>query len=282
MYALFPVFAAILQAGSFTLDKITLLQKRVTFRTYTSLSFPLSFLVTLGIFFAIRPPFSTDLFFGTFFWLLLGSILLKFFGNLIFYRALDRDGLGEMQIVELMVAIPVIIVTSILFTDERTMALVIPALVAASAVLWSHWERRHFRMKKSTRTFLLFSFFGAPLGAALSKMLLTQWHPVSLELVNSALISLLLAPYFFQSIGRVQKNTFRYLLATNVLTTIAWILFYTSYQQLGVVYTLLLFSLQPLLVYASSVFILKEKIQPKKVIAFGVVLVCIGAAQLLA
>ena len=281
MSALFPILAAILQAGSFTLDKVILSLRHVGFRAYVSISFPLIFLVNLAIFSIYRPPLSGELFSGALGWLLAASVALSVATNFIFYRALDADALGEIQTIELLPAIPVLLFSSALFADERKFAVLIPALIASSAIIWSHWERRHFRIARNTLSFLLWSLAIAPVGSAISKTLLAAWHPISLELVRSGGIMALLSPFYLRHTRGVPLPAFRFLLATNVLTTVAWILFYTSYQRSGIVYTLLLFSLQPLLVYAASVFLLREAFQWKKAAALGVVLVSIGVAQLL-
>jgi len=119
MNFLFPILAAILQAGSFTLDKVVLSIRRVNFKTYTGVSFPLIFLITLVIFFIFRPPLSLDLLAGNLRWLLLISVGMTIVTNLIFYRALDDDKLGEIQTLDLLHSIPIIIFASVFFADER-------------------------------------------------------------------------------------------------------------------------------------------------------------------
>ena len=62
MTFLFPILAAILQAGSLTLDKVVLSIRRVNFKTYTGVSFPLIFLSFVNLLFALRTNsyFSVD------------------------------------------------------------------------------------------------------------------------------------------------------------------------------------------------------------------------------
>ncbi|MBT9167771.1 MAG: hypothetical protein DDT19_01113 [Syntrophomonadaceae bacterium] len=94
------------------------------------------------------------------------------------------------------------------------------------------------------------------------------------------LLKLILALVFLES-QKVSLKAFSLLVLTNILTTIAWILFYFSYQKSGIIYTILIFSLQPLLVYFASVFFLKEPLHFKKTIAFFVVLFSIVVAQVM-
>ena len=201
--------------------------------------------------------------------------------NLIFYRALDDDRLGEIQTLDLLHNIPIIIFSSFIFTDERNFAVIIPAFIASIAVFWSHWEHHHFKIAKHTLPFLIWSVSAASFGASISKILLASWNPISLELVRSGAMALILGSLFFKYASKISFRSFLLFLATNILTSIAWILFYFSYQRSGIIYTVLIFSIQPLLVYIASVFFLKEPIQWKKVVAFVIVLLSIGVAQII-
>lgn len=281
MTFIFPTLAAILQAGSFTLDKVVLSIRRVSFRSYTGVSFPLIFLITLIIFLIFRPPLSFGLLRGNLWWLLLISVGMTIITNLIFYRALDDDRLGEIQTLDILRNIPIIIFSSVIFADERNFTVVLPALVASFAVIWSHWECHHFKVAKHTLPFFIWSLTVAPIGALISKVLLASWNPISLELVRSGAVALLVGPLFVRHSFKISLKAFSLLLATNILTSIAWILFYFSYQHSGIVYTLLIFLLQPLLVYLASIFFLREPLQWKKATAFVIVLLSIVAAQII-
>ena len=279
MNLLFPLFAAILQAASFTLDKVILSVRRVDFRMYIGMSFPLIFFITLAIFLIFRPPLSAELIYGKLFWWLIASVILAILTNLIFYKALDKDKLQEIETIGLLTAIPVILFSSFVFTDERNFFVLVPALAASAAIIWSHWKGGHLLVKKDTFSFLLFSLISAPLGAVISKTLLETLNPISLELVRSGAIAAVLTPIFQRKIEKIPPGAGLLLILTNILTTVAWILFYFSYQRSGIIYTLLLFSLQPLLVYFAAAFFLKEKFERKKFIAFLVVLASIVIAQ---
>lgn len=280
MNLLFPIAGAVLQAGSYILDKVVLSMRRVNFKTYTGVSFPLIFLITLVIFFMFRPPLSFALVWANIWLLLLGSIG-TIIVNLVFYRALDEDALGEIQTIDLLHNIPIIIFSTVFFADERNLNVIIPALVASCAVIWSHWEQHRFRMKKNTLLFLAWSVGIAPIGVFVVKTLLRTWSPISLQLVRSGFVALVLSAFFARDIKKTSHRVLAMLIATNALTSVGWIMLFFSYQRYGIVYTVLIFSLQPILVYLASVFLLKERIQWKKVFAFAVVLVSITAAQII-
>ncbi len=279
MASLIAVIAAILQAGSYTLDKVILSVRGVSFKTYTGVSFPLVFAITLVIFCLIRPPFSIHLLSGHLAWLLAASILLALITNLIFYRALDHDSLGEIQTLDLFGNLPIILFATIVFTDERNLSIVVPALIASGALIWAHWQHHRLVIAPRTVPFVVWGLTGHPLAAAISKILLQTWNPISLELVRSGAMAIVLGFTFSGEIKKTSSKAGLLLLITNALTSIGVILFYFSYQRLGIVHTMLLFSLQPVLVYTASLALLKEKLQPKKLIAFCIVLICIVVSQ---
>ena len=282
MNFLFPFAAAILQAASFTLDKFILSLKRMNFKEYIGVSFPLYFLVILAAFFIVRPEISLrTLLTGNNLPLILLSSALIIVTNILYYRALDRDTLGEIQTFDMLHAIPIIIMSSLFFVDERNYVVVIPAIIAALAVVWSHWEHHRIKIKKYTLPLVIWSLVVAPVGAAILKILLQTWNPISLELIRSGFIALVFVVMFWRYIKNVTPQKVGLQIITNILTAVAWIFFFYSYQRSGIVYTVLLFSLQPFLVYLTSLFFLKEKFHPKKAVAFVVVLISIVAAHAL-
>lgn len=281
MNFLLPVWAAILQTGSATLDKVVLSMRRVSYRTYLGFSFPLIFFITLIIFLIARPPFDVNLLIGKYFPLILGSVVIVLISNLLYYKSLDKDLLEELQIISLVSNVPAIVFTSIIFTDERNYKIIALAILASLAILWSHWERKHFRIKKDTLIFLVWVLIGAPLGTPIAKELLRVWHPISLLLVRDGIAALIFGLVYFRYEKKIELKPALLLIFINALSTAAFIFLWMGYQKIGVVYTVLVFSLQPLLVYISSVILLKEKFQLKKALAFLVILISIGIAQII-
>ena len=279
MNLLLPLISSILQAGAFTLDKVTLSLRNITYRTYIGVGFPIYWAVVLVIFLVVQPPLFPTMD-ETMWLLLLAAIAFNFGNNIIYYRALDRDRLGELQTIDLFRTIPIILVTSFLFADERNPIIVIAALVASLAIIWSHWQNHHFAIRKNTLQFLAWGLVSAPLGASVAKILLRTWNPVSLWLVEDAVISVLAIALYHNEFKKTSRRLLLYLTLISILSATGWILYGYSYQQLGVVYTTLVFSLHPMLVYLASIFFLKEKPHWKKSAAFAIVLASIAAAQI--
>lgn len=117
------------------------------------------------------------------------------------------------------------------------------------------------------------------MSAAISKELLAVWNPIALEMVRTGALAALFLFSFRNAIDKIAPKALGLLVVTNILTTVAWVLFFFGFQRLGIVHTLLLFSLQPFLVYLSSIFVLKERPSRKRIVGFVIVLVSIGVAE---
>ncbi|MEK7576153.1 MAG: DMT family transporter [Patescibacteria group bacterium] len=281
MNALIPVVAAILQAGSFTLDKVILSMRHVGYKMYLGISFPLFWFCGFILFLIFRPPLGPELFTGYLAWLLALSIAISSMSNILYYRALDSDKLAELQAIDLFKNIPIILFSSLLFADERNPVFVISAFIAAAAVIWSHWDGTHFKIARHTLSFLMWTVVVVPLGISTLKPLLAAWDPIAFLFVHDGIVAMFFWFLFSRATEHVPLNAYGYFLLTNFLSVTAWVLFFISYKNSGIVYTTLLFSLEPLLVYFAAVLFLKERLDRRKAIAFLIVLASITISHLM-
>ena len=280
MNPLLPLIAAILQAGSFTLDKFVLSMRSVSYKTYNGISLPLSALIMLALFLIVQPPLLPSIFTSDIVWLIAISIVISVVTNILFYRALDDDSLSEMQTIELLQTFPILFLSGVVFSDERNLFIIIPALFASTTLFWSHWESKKFNLAPNTWPFFVWSLTAIPAGALIAKTLLTVWNPISFELVRWSVVALVTSILFYKEALAIRGRAFYFLVLTNILSTVGMVLFYYSYQRSGIIYTLLLFSLQPFLVYLAACLLFKEKIHWKKSVAFLIVLISIIIAQI--
>jgi drug/metabolite transporter (DMT)-like permease len=278
---LLPLAAAVLQAASLTVDKTVLSLRHVSYKVYTGVSFPLLVVIDFVVLVIVRPVFDSAVLVNHNLLFLLLSAAIAIGTNLFYYRALKEDSLGEIQTWTLLAAFPTIMLASAVFADERRPAIVIAALVAGAAVAWSHWRKHHFRIAKKTVPFLFWALAVYPLGSLLNKELLAVWNPVGLEFVRDVAIAVVLGPLFYRQSSKVPGKAFRLLVVTNLLSAAAFIIQGYSVQRSGIIFTGLVYSLQPLIVYFSSILIFKDRFDPRKALAFGVVVAAILAVRLL-
>ncbi|MBI5913609.1 DMT family transporter [Candidatus Azambacteria bacterium] len=276
-----PLIAAVVHASSLVFDKAILSAHGVDYRAYLRFGYPLYFAAMVVLFLVFSPPLSLELFRGELLALFLASAAVMLVLSITYYRALDDDGLGEVQTLDLLHYVPVVLVSAFLFSDERNMFVVGAALVAAGAVFWSHWEHHRVAIAKRTLAFVAWAAVAAPIEAALAKTLLMYWHPVAFATVRAGVIAVAIFLLFSKHAQRLPAQAMRLSVFPAALSAIAVTLYFYSFQRLGIVYTVLLFSIQPLLVYAAAVLFLKEQFHWKKAVAFVIVLGAITAAQIL-
>ena len=270
-----PLGASVLQASSFTLDKFILSIRKVSYKAYIGISFPLMAIFTLIIFLIFKPPLSIGLFKGKFFWLILLLTILAIATNIIFYRALKSDFLSEIQTIDLLTRIPLIIFSAIIFSSERNFLIIALALIASISLVWSHWNKGHFHIARRTLPYLIWTLTIAPFTGILAKIILEVWNPISFQLVENGILGIVFGFIFFRSAESTPRRSLPYLVLTNIMTTIAWILYFFSYQISGIIFTTLIFSLQPILVYFGSLVFLKERPHWKKTLSFIIITITI-------
>ena len=279
MNFIIPALAAVSQSASFLIDKAALRIRGMDYRGYLGMSFPLLFGFSLILLVIFAPPFPRELFAWPMSGIFAASAAIIIVINVVFYRAMEADEMQELEVLELLERIPAILVTAAVFADERSPVVVSAALASSLAIAWSHWTGKRFSMKRTSLQFLIIGLVTAPVRVGLAKILLTVWHPLSLEIARNAVFSAVFWPVYRQAMRAVPRRAAFMVVGANMLTFAAAVLGHMSYQLSGVVYTILLMSLQPFLVYLGAVLFLGERFHPKKFIAFLVVLVSILAVQ---
>lgn len=279
MNFLAPTLAAVSQSVSFLLDKAALRVRGMHFEGYLGMSFPLLFAFSLILLVIFAPPFPPEVFLWPMSGIFAASALLIIVMNIVFYRAMAKEEMQELEVLELLERIPAILVTAAVFTDERAPVVVGAALVSSLAIAWSHWTGKKFSMKRTSLQFIILGFITAPIRVALTKILLGLWHPLSLEIARNAVFSVAFWPMYRRDMQTVPRKAAFMVILANILTFAAAVLGHLSYQLSGVVYTILLMSLQPFLVYLGAVLFLGERFHPRKFAAFVVVLVSILVVQ---
>jgi drug/metabolite transporter (DMT)-like permease len=165
------------------------------------------------------------------------------------------------------------------FSAERNPITLVAAFIASAAIAWSHLHRTHFHIAPKTMPFIVWAVVAFPVMGLITKQLLLVWHPVALELFRDAALAITLAPLFYRYSRKISRKAFWFLVLTSFLASVSFILYDFSIQRSGIIYSTLIFALQPLLVYFGSLVFLKERFQWKKMVAFVVVLVSIIVAQ---
>ena len=281
MNLLLPLAATILQTASAVVDKIILSKRKLPYETYIAYSFPMIFIVNALLMILFAPPFGAYLFTNTTIMLLAADIIIIVGANIFYYKLLKKESLSETYTIGLLSNIPSVLVVGLFFASERSPLTLILALISVGVLAAAHYKNGRLFVSKKEAAYAIWTLAIFPFGAVISKQLLFTWSPISLEFVRGGLVTAVMLFFYARYLKSVDLKTMMLLITTNAVSAIGWIYYFFSYQQSGVVFTILVISLQPLLVYFASVFLLKEKLEMKKFMAFCIIVLSIIVVEII-
>ena len=275
-----PIIGSIALASSAIVERITLKRKEVTIKFYETYIF-------LGIVLVMLP-------FLAFFWnvelnalelknilVLLLVVLFSIVANYFLFSSMKRGKLEKIEPAKLTQPILIVIFTlllSFIFGSniyERNYSVVIPALIAGSALIFSHIRSHHLKFSKPFRFALIASVFFA-LELVLSNLILENYSSFSFYFIRSFLIFffswLIFRPKLKHS---VERKVYFQVLAAAAILVVYRVAIYSGYSSIGIIPTTLGIMLAPIFVYLFSWLILKEKIHWRNVLASIVILACV-------
>ena len=258
-----PILGAIALAGGTILERIVLRMKKVGVELYQTASFlaiVTSMLPLLYFFWKLdsgaMEPKNIVIFF-----------LVVFFStiaNLLVFYSLKWEKVGNLEPARVLEPLFVILLAIIFsfFAEnlyERNLKVIIPALIASLALIFTHIRKHHLQFSPYFIAAIIGSFFFA-LELVISRLILDFYSPVTFYFLRSSsilLLSLLIFRPDFKKIGtKVRWQIF--------LTGLLWIIYrivvYYGYLNVGVIFTTLILMLGSIFIYAMAYFILKEKI----------------------
>lgn len=198
--------------------------------------------------------------------------------NVLYYFGLKYEHVSEVEPFLLFNPLITIVIAGLFYTDERSWHIYVAAAVAGLLLSWSHWRKGRLKLGKPLLAILSFAFLYG-IEAVIIRQLLAVYSPVALYLVRSLVTALWL---WVLEKGRIQMITLKqapYFILLGIGAIVASALVYTSYKLQGISMTIFILILSPVLVYAMSVLLLKEKLHWRDlVVSIGVVLLVIWIA----
>lgn len=275
------IIAAVLGASSTILDKVVLSRHRVDVKQFIIAMFFILWLVT-----AITMPWlgGVDLVraiapLGIIYFLLL--IFFAFVWNSIYYRVQKHETVQEFEIIVMMLPLFTATLAASLFPDERNWHVFGATIIAALALIISHLRRDHLTFNKYSWQLIVAIFFIA-LEEQMRKVLLGWFEPASLYFFRTGILAVLFILAWHPNKLTIPKKSWPHLIFSGISGAIMMILIFYGYRSLGIVLTTLILMLGPVLTYFLDFIILKEKLQPRIIVAAVVIMGCILYAGLMA
>ena len=258
-----PIIGAIALAGGTIFERIVLRKKKVGVESYQTASFLaiILFLLPLIYFFWKMEPGATEPRNIVIFSLV---VFFSIIANLLVFYSLKWEKVGNLEPARVLEPLFVILLAIIFsfFAEnlyERNFKIIIPALVAALALLFTHIRRHHLKFNPYFVAAVFGSFFFA-VELVISRLILDLYSPVTFYFLRVSSIFLLSLLIFRPDFKKLNTKVRWQIFATGFIWMIYRIIVYYGYLNVGVIFTTLLLMLGPTFIYAMAYFILKEKI----------------------
>jgi drug/metabolite transporter (DMT)-like permease len=276
-------FGALLEGIGTILEKKTLRIKGVSYQNYITIGFLLIVLASIPVFLVLSSFFpqifnwriASEAFQLKNILIFTSVIIISVIANMFVYYAMKWEKITELEPIKLSQALFVIILAFIFYAAERqTISVIIPALIASLALIFSHFKRHHVQFNKYAMAAIAGSFFFA-LELVISRVLLDFYSPLTFYLLRCFFIFLIALIIFNKQIKNVNKTAWTYITITGFIWVIYRSILYYSYTLKGIIFTTLLFLLAPIFIYLFSYKYLNEKPNWRNIIASIIILLCV-------
>ena len=273
-----PILGAFALAVGTILQKVILRKRKIDIKLYQVLEF-------FGIVIASLPIIY-------FFWklepeaLALRNILIfalviffSLIANILTYYSMKQEKVSNLEPAKLLEPLFTILLAVVFsfFVEglyEKNLKIIIPALIAAGALIFSHIEKRHLEFNKYFIAAILGSFFFA-LELIISRLILDFYSPITFYFLRSSAILLFSFILFRPKFSKIDRKTFYLVLIIGAIWVAYRGILYYGYLHYGVVLTTLMIMLGPIFIYSLAWKFLKEKLNWKNIVASLIIVACV-------
>ncbi|MCK4647765.1 EamA family transporter [Candidatus Pacearchaeota archaeon] len=273
-----PIIGALALAIGTILQKVVLRKRKINIKLYQVLEFLAIIIVMLPLIY--------------FFWkfdaealqlrniLIFGSVIIfSIIANLLVFYSVKWEKISNLEpakILEPLFVIILAIIFSFFFENlyEKNLKVIIPAIIAAAALILSHIKKQHLSFNKYFLAAIAGSFFFA-LELILSRLILDFYSPISFYFLRCSAIFLISLALFRPNFKKADKNVRLHILLIGSIWVIYRVIVYYGYINLGVIFTTLIIMLAPIFIYTFAHIFLKEKIKLRNIISALIIIACI-------
>ena len=286
MFVYIPILGAIALATGTIFEKIILAKRKVEIKLYQTTSFfliEISLLPLIYFFWKMTP----EAFEAKNILIFVGVIISATIANFLFYYSLKWEKVSNLEparmlepLFTIFLAIAFSFVIPVIY--ESNSKIIIPAIIASLALIFSHVKKHHITFNKYFIAAIFSSLFFA-FELVISRMILDYYSPFTFyffRCFSIFLISLIAFKPKFSSLKKIKANTKWMIFATALIWIVYRIIIYYGYLNYGIVFTTLMVMLGPVFIYLFAFIFLKEKISIRNIIAGIVILGCVLYASL--
>lgn len=280
MFYYFPILASFVNAVSTYFEKVLFRDKTVKPKNFIPATFFLAFCFAAIFAFPFLGNISPAALNTRNIILFLSMIVLAITTNYLYYYGFCREKLSEVEQWLAMSPLVTVILSSIFYVSERDPRILIAAIIAGVALIFSHTERHRFVLHRGSWA-LLGSILITGFETLLIKELLVVYSPVALYTIRIGMVAFFTMFIFGAPFKQLGKKNTKSITLISFLWVLVMILTYTSYKNSGLVFTTLVLMLSQVLIFLESMFVFKEKIKPKFLMAIFIILACVAYAEII-
>jgi drug/metabolite transporter (DMT)-like permease len=279
-----PFIAAISAGFATTLEKLILRKRKIDFRLYQTSGFLAIALIMVPFLFFFWRVDSTALSFQNISILIL-VVIFSFIANVLVLYSMKWDKITHLEpakLLEPLFTILLAILFSFIFGEilfARNTHVIIPALIAATALVLTHIKKHHLGFNKYFTAAIIGSFFFA-LELTTSRLILDFYSPLSFYFVRSTAIFIASFLIFRPKFKNITPKVRWEIIGASAIWIGYRVMLYYGFVNLGVIYTTLLVMLGPIFIYFFAWKILKEKLEWRHIAGSIVIIACIAYAVL--
>jgi len=273
------LISAVANAVALVIDKIILSRERVSLRVYLPILFFFLFAID-----AVLLPFL-----GRVEWslagmpqslfLLLLMVVIAVVWNVLYYQDIQEEKLHQHEMLMMLMPLATVVMAALFFPEELDWRVFGLALAACITVFWARAERHHFTWDQATYNMLLAVILMA-LENIIIRELLRVYSPVALYGIRTLIIGLFFAAYFRPRYRQISNRHWKLLALSGLVGVTLMVARFYAFDKLGIVYTILLSVLAPVIAFYASWGILHERIRARVVAASLVIMACVVVATM--
>ncbi len=273
-----PVLGALALGIGTILEKTILKKKKIGIKLYQTASFFAIVLVTLPFLYFFW-KLDSGAFALTNIIIFIGVIICSVIANLFVFYSLKWEKVTNLEPARILEPLFVVLLAVILsfFTEglyERNIKIIIPALIAAIALIFPHIKRHHLKINKYIIAAILGSFFFAS-ELVLSRLILDFYSPITFYFLRCLSIFLISIVIFRPDFKSLDKKTSLLTFITGAIWVAYRVAVYFGYLKYGVVFTTLVIMMGPVFIYILANIFLKEKLNWKNIVSSLIIVACV-------
>ncbi|MDO8650401.1 MAG: DMT family transporter [Candidatus Berkelbacteria bacterium] len=274
------LISAVSAAGGLIVDKVTLSRRSVPLKIFIPVVFTFLFAFTL-IFTPLYGyiDWSTALLPNNLFLMLL-MIVIAIAWNVLAYQSLQRESVHQHEVILMTGPIVTILLAALFFQEEFNLTIFVLGLIASFAMLIARTEKHHFKFDKIAYNLFL-AVILMSIENVIIRELLYSYSPISLYAFRTFFLALFFWFYYRPKLSEIGKSPLWLLGLSGAIGALSMVTRFYAFGSLGVIFTTLISTLAPIVVFIGSWEILHERIRPRVIVASLVILVCVAVATVL-